>query len=110
MNRPTNDQKEKVLNIPDFMGSDDISIATEIDKMNVAILNNVPGNTTIEEQNHLNELERACQNWTPEEWNVVIKHADPEKMLLEVNRQMKAHRDFISNLRSNEQTLASLGV
>lgn len=92
------EQKDVVLDIPDFISEKPID--TQLNVIERAILNNVPGNREIEEFNNLAELERMCQNWTPEEWERVILHADSHLMLAEVDRRLENYEKTIAQSRA----------
>lgn len=102
-------KKEKGIEIPEFLnrGSE---LPSEEEKMAQAMLNNMPGNVDIEKQNHLSELDRACQNWDSEEWKIVIQRAGSLEMCEELKRRLKLHELFISNLRGNDAALVSQKV
>lgn len=103
-------QREKEIEIPDFLKRRDtgsIELPTEEQLMQQAMLNNVPNNTDIEKQNHLAELERACQNWDDDEWHAVIIHAASRDMTAELDRRLKVFESYISNTRSNMEVLTS---
>lgn len=101
------DDYEDEIEIPEFLKNRDTAIPTELYQMEQAILNNTPGNPDAERLNHLNELERACQNWEPEEWERVLYHADSKLMSDELKRRLVVYEDYMSNTRSNLETLTS---
>lgn len=80
--------KRDKIDIPDFLASKNDVPLNEEDK---AVLNNIPGNTQIEEMNHLNELEAVAQNWKEEEWRRVLYYAPHKLMITEIDRRMSAY-------------------
>lgn len=100
-------RKRSSIDIPDFLSKNTSELPTEEQLIQQAILNNVPNNTDIEKQNHLAELERACQNWDEEEWSSVIIHASSNLMTKELNRRLEYLEMYIANTRSNMELLAS---
>ena len=78
--------KRDRLDIPEFLYRGE----SRLDEEDAAILNNVPGNTDIEEMNHLNELESVCQNWKEEEWVRVLYYAPPQLITNEISRRLSA--------------------
>ena len=101
-------KKREELEIPDFLSKGkDEPLPTEEQLMANAILNNVPSNTDIEKQNHLAELERACQNWDTEEWAKIIIHADSHLMFAELDRRMESYEDSIKDTRAMLEKLSS---
>ena len=99
-------KKEPEIDIP-LYGKGDNYIPTEEQLQMNAMINNVPGNTDIEKQNHLAELERACQNWDSEEWQKIIIHADSQLMTKEIGRRLEIFEKFVANNRSNLDLLKS---
>ncbi|MCQ2771216.1 MAG: hypothetical protein MJ236_05400 [Clostridia bacterium] len=99
-------KKEKEIDIPDFLNKGP-ELPTEEQLMAQAMLNNVPNNNEIEKQNHLAELERACQNWDEDEWHAVIIHAASRVMTAELDRRLKVMESYIQNTRSNMNLLTS---
>lgn len=99
-------RKRSEIEIPDFLQKSS-ELPTEEQIIAQATLNNVPNNTDIEKQNHLAELERACQNWDNEEWSSVIIHASSNLMTKELNRRLEYLEMYIANTRSNMELLAS---
>lgn len=106
--RVTQEQKDIVgsIEIPSFMAKDDDYYFD--DEESQAILNNIPGNTEIEEINHLNELEVVCQNWKEAEWIRILKHADSTLICKELNERLVIQEDFIRNQKANLNTLSKL--
>lgn len=100
---------KKSIEIPDFLKNkgESAELPTEEQILTQAVLNNVPNNTDIEKQNHLAELERACQNWDVEEWNAVITHASSHLMTKELDRRLEYSEKYIANTRANLELLAS---
>ena len=100
---------KKSIEIPDFLKSkgESTELPTEEQILAQAVLNNVPNNTDIEKQNHLAELERACQNWDVEEWNAVITHASSHLMTKELDRRLEFRN---STLQTQGQILNCLQV
>jgi len=99
-------KKEKEIDIPDFLNKGGV-LPTEDMLMAQAMLNNVPNNTDIEKQNHLAELDRACQNWDGEEWHIVIQRASSAMMSEELKRRLEVMEVYVSNQRSNMNVLTS---
>ena len=98
--------KRVALDIPEFLQSTS-ELPTEEQLMAQAMLNNVPNNKDIEKQNHLAELERACQNWDADEWEKVIIHASSHLMTKELDRRLEYSEKYIANTRANLELLAS---
>lgn len=98
--------RKRNIEIPEFLMKPD-ELPTEEQIIAQATLNNVPNNTDIEKQNHLSELDRACQNWDSEEWKIVIQRAGSSIMCEELKRRMIVLEAFVSNQRGN---LTSLDV
>ena len=101
------DDYEEGIQIPEFLKKKEEFIPEIGDEFEQAILNNTPGNTEIEKQNHLNELERACQNWDEEEWNRVLYHASSRLMCDELKRRTSVFEDYMRNTRKNLDLLTS---
>jgi len=99
-------QPEREIEIPEFLRKTS-ELPTEEAILTQAVLNNVPNNTDIEKQNHLAELERACQNWDEEEWERVIIHASSHLMTRELDRRLEYSEKYIANTRANLELLAS---
>jgi len=101
-------KKKTDIDIPEFLiRRETETLPTEEQLMANAMLNNTPGNTDIEKQNHLAELERACQNWDSEEWAKVIIHADSHLMFAELDRRMENYEKSITDTRSILNMLSS---
>jgi len=100
-------KKREEIEIPEFLTKSRDELPAESQIIEQAILNNVPNNTDIEKQNHLAELERACQNWDVEEWTKVIIHADSHLMFAELDRRAEEHEKSINEIRVNLERLAS---
>lgn len=101
------DDYEEGIQIPEFLKKKEEFIPEIGDEFEQAILNNTPGNTEIEKQNHLNELERACQNWDEEEWHRVLYHASSRLMCDELKRRTSVFEDYMMNTRKNLDLLTS---
>lgn len=96
------------IQIPEFLLNRDEYIPTEDEQLTQAILNNTPNNNAeVEKMNHLNELERACQNWDVDEWKRVLLHADPAMMSDEIKRRLVTYQEFVNNQRGNMEALTS---
>lgn len=93
-------RKRAEIEIPDFLQKNTGELPTEEQLMAQAMLNNTPNNVDIEKQNHLAELERACQNWDVEEWAKVIIHADSHLMIAELDRRVAVYEKFIQKSRA----------
>lgn len=93
-------KKREVIDIPNFLQSTG-ELPTEEQLMAQAMLNNTPNNVDIEKQNHLAELERACQNWDVEEWAKVIIHADSHLMFAELDRRAAEYEKSVADVRSS---------
>lgn len=102
-------KSKKSIEIPEFLKNrgENVELPTEEQIIAQATLNNVPNNTDIEKQNHLAELERACQNWDLEEWKAVITHASSHLMTKELDRRLEYSEKYIANTRANLELLAS---
>lgn len=94
------------IDIPDFIKKGNEALPTEEQIVAQAILDNVPGNVDIEKQNHLAELERACQNWDKEEWAKIIIHANSHLMLAEMDRRAAEYEKSILDTRAIFEKLA----
>lgn len=103
-------KKAKEIEIPEFLQKKEEVLPTEEQLMAQAMLNNVPNNVDIEKQNHLSELERACQNWDEEEWNAVLIHAKSTMMTDELRRRLVTMETYIKTERSNMSFLTSQNV
>ena len=101
--------KRETLDIPEFLQSTG-ELPTEEQLMTQAMLNNTPNNLDIEKQNHLAELERACQNWDNEEWAKVIVRANAHLMLAEIDRRLSEYEKAIADLRSTDDRLKNQKV
>lgn len=98
-------KKEVGIDIPDFINKGN-TLTTEETQKQIAILNNVPNNKTIEDENHLNELETVAQNWSEAEWERVIIHAKSHLMTTELDRRLEFSEKYIANTRANLEILA----
>jgi len=101
----TNEQKEAVLSVPDVFEKKENYYFDEED---TAILNNVPGNSEIEEMNHLNELEAVCQNWKDTEWKRVLYYAPHTLITEEIERRFKADDEVISSIKTLDTFLVQV--
>lgn len=97
-------KKRVDIEIPDFLNKG-VELPTEEQIIAQATLNNIPNNTDIEKQNHLAELDRACQNWDEEEWRIVIQRANSSSMCEELKRRMEVLEVYVSNQRNNMNVL-----
>lgn len=88
--------KRESIDIPDFLNKREDVQLTEEDS---AILNNIPGNTNIEEMNHLNELESVCQNWKETEWKRVLFYAPHTLITEEIERRFKADDEVRNSVK-----------
>lgn len=104
----TPEQREVVgsVDIPSFVNQ--TPAAYEHDEVSQVILNNVPGNTEIEEINHLNELEVVCQNWKEEEWRRILIHADSTQLCEELKRRLIIQDDYIQHQKNSINQLEQL--
>lgn len=104
-------QREKEIEIPEFLKRRDtgsMELPTEEQLMAQAMLNNVPNNTDIEEQNHLNELENVAQNWKEEEWTRVLYYAPHTLMNNEIERRMSASEEFRNAMKDADEVMRRL--
>lgn len=102
-NRPTQEQKEIVLDIPSFLNQPEM----DIQEMEQAILNNVPGvpNPSLENAKDLKEFERMCKNW-PREYKEIAAHTlDSQVMIAELGNRLRVQEMFINNNKTNLETL-----
>lgn len=102
------DDEEVGIQIPDFLGKkrEDTPLRPMVEEFTQAILNNTPGNTEAEEQNHLNQLEEVAINYSEKEWNRILLHAPSDMMSDELKRRLGTYEDYIRNTRSNMSVLA----
>lgn len=97
-------KKEAEIQIPDFLTNK--VIPTEEGIREEVVANNVPYNTKLEKIKDLEELERVCQNWSKEEWERVILHANSHLMFAELDRRAEEYENSISVIRGNLESLS----
>lgn len=105
--RVTPEQKEKVLDIPGFINTGDKESINDIDS---AILNNIPGNTEIEERKYLNELGNVCKNWKVEEWLRVLRQAPYDLMCDEVKRRGLGYIEYRQALKDADDIMKKIDL
>lgn len=99
-------KKEQEIQIPDFIKGENVIPTEEQEQFN-AIVNNVPNNSVIENQNHLKQLEEVATNYSVEEWKRVLFYAPSDMMAEELKRRIVTYEEYIANQRSNINTLTS---
>lgn len=90
--------KEKEIDIPDFMNKTD-ELPTEEQLTAQAVLNNVPNNSKIEEEKHLKGLEEVAINYSLEEWKRLLYHAPSGLMADEFKRRTATYEVFMKATR-----------
>lgn len=98
-------KKEADIQIPEFIKGENVIPTEEQDKMN-AMLNNIPNNPTIENQNHLKQLEEVATNYSLDEWKRVLYYAPSDMMTDELKRRLITYEDFAAVQRDNVGALA----
>lgn len=88
------DDEKSTIQIPDFLVKKQEINPLDVDEISHAILNNVPGNTEVEEMNHLNELENYAKNLKEKEWEKILYHAPSVFMTKEIQRRLQGHEEF----------------
>lgn len=99
-------KKEQEIQIPDFISGENVIPNEDAEKIN-AMLNNVPNNTQIENQNHLKQLEEVATNYSVDEWKRVLYYAPSGMMAEELKRRLEVTEIYIANQRSNIDALAN---
>lgn len=98
-------KRKKEIEIPNFLRSEnDIPQNEDVS----AVLNNVPGNTKIEEMNHLNGLEKYAQNLTEEEWKRYLYYAPSQMMFTELQRRMSGYEEYRKALKDADGVMENI--
>lgn len=107
-NRPTPEQKEIVLDIPSFLNQPETTV--DMQEVEKAILSNVPGasNKTVEDINHLNELENVGNNYSVEEWKRLLVTAPYDLMCDELKRRLGGYGSLSIALNNATTKLANM--
>lgn len=106
----TNEQKEKVLEIPDVFSKNDYYFDDEDTEQVSAILNNVAGtvNVDAEKKRDLDKLEEVSQNWKADEWTRVMLHAPHEAITAEIDRRLRANDEVNNSVKYLNQFLSQV--
>lgn len=108
----TNEQKEKVLEIPDVFSKNDYYFDDEDTEQVSAILNNVAGtvNVDAERKRDLDKLEEVSQNWKIDEWTRVMLHAPHEVITAEIDRRLRANAEVNNSVKALNNFLSQVNM
>ena len=100
----TPEQKQTVIDVPSFIEKPREPL-DEITRMEMAMLNNVPGNVTNEEENHLKSMGEFGRNLSDEEWGRLLPYAPSEGLISEIRRRVLKHEAYREVLKKADEKM-----
>lgn len=100
----TPEQKQTVIDVPSFIEKPREPL-DEITQMEIAMLNNVPGNVANEEENHLKGMGEFGKNLSEEEWGRLLPNAPSEMLISEIRRRLMKHEAYRDILKKADEKM-----